>query len=88
MDGDEYRPVRDRAVLPAAGGDRHPDTAESYDLGNGSVAGVDQRRVIDAGFLELTRLGELPVSDPDVLRSLRVVDSVIGRATASGRGDG
>jgi len=30
--------------------------------------------VIDAGFLELTRLGELPASDPDVLRSLNVVD--------------
>ena len=38
----------------------HPDTAESYDLGNGSLPGVDQRRVVDAGFLELTRLGELP----------------------------
>jgi hypothetical protein len=48
----------------------HPDTAETYDLGNGSLPAVDQRRVIDAGFLELTRLGELPASDPDVLRSL------------------
>ena len=38
----------------------HPDTAETYDLGNGSLPGVDQRKVIDAGFLELTRLGELP----------------------------
>jgi glucan 1,4-alpha-glucosidase len=64
----------------------HPDTAESYDLGNGSLPGVDQRRVIDAGFLELTRLGELPASDPDVLRSLRVVDSVIGSQTSSGPG--
>jgi glucoamylase len=40
----------------------HPDTAETYDLGNGSLPGVDQRRVIDAGFLELTRLGELSAS--------------------------
>jgi glucan 1,4-alpha-glucosidase len=64
----------------------HPDTAETYDLGNGSLSGVDQRRVIDAGFLELTRLGELPASDPDVLRSLKVVDSVIGSPTASGPG--
>ena len=40
----------------------HPDTAQTYDLGNGSLAQVDQRRVIDAGFLELTRLGELPAS--------------------------
>jgi glucan 1,4-alpha-glucosidase len=64
----------------------HPDTAETYDLGNGSLATVDQRRVIDAGFLELTRLGELPASDPDVLRSLRVVDSVVGSPTSSGPG--
>jgi glucoamylase len=64
----------------------HPDTAETYDLGNGSVSGVDQRRVIDAGFLELTRLGELPASDPDVLRSLQVVDSVIESQTSSGPG--
>jgi hypothetical protein len=35
----------------------HPNTAETYDLGNGSLSGVDQRRVIDAGFLELTRRG-------------------------------
>ena len=45
----------------------HPDTAESYDLGNGSLPRVDQRKVIDAGFLELTRLGELQARDPDVL---------------------
>jgi glucoamylase len=64
----------------------HPNTAETYDLGNGSTTGVDQRRVIDAGFLELTRLGELPASDPDVLRSLQVVDSVIGSQTSSGPG--
>ncbi len=64
----------------------HPDTAETYDLGNGSLATVDQRRVIDAGFLELTRLGELPASDPDVVRSLRVVDSVVESPTASGPG--
>lgn len=64
----------------------HPDTAEAYDLGNGSLSHVDQRKVIDAGFLELTRLGELPAHDPDVLASLRVVDSVIESQTASGPG--
>jgi len=63
-----------------------PNAAETYDLGNGSQPQVDQRRVIDAGFLELTRLGELPANDPDVLASLKVVDSVIGSQTASGPG--
>jgi glucoamylase len=64
----------------------HPNTAETYDLGNGSLAKVDQRRVIDAGFLELTRLGELPANDADVRASLRVVDTVIASRTASGPG--
>jgi glucan 1,4-alpha-glucosidase len=55
-----------------------PDAAVTYNLGNGSVE-ADQRSVVDAGFLELTRLGILPADDPDVLRSLPVVDQVIGR---------
>jgi hypothetical protein len=63
-----------------------PNTAETYDLGNGSIPGVDQRRIIDAGFLELTRLGELPASDSDVNASLGVVDSVLESQTPSGPG--
>ena len=63
-----------------------PNAAEFYDLGNGSLSHVDQRSVIDAGFLELTRLGELPATDPDVQASLKVTDSVIESQTASGPG--
>ena len=50
-----------------------PDEAVTYNLGNGGPD-ADQRAVIDAGFLELTRLGILPADDPDVQRSLPVVD--------------
>jgi glucoamylase len=64
----------------------HPNLHEAYDLGNGSLSSVDQRDVVDAGFLELTRLGELPPRNGDVLRSLPVVDSVIESKTASGPG--
>ena len=64
----------------------NPNVADPYDLGNGSLTNVDQRSVIDAGFLELTRLGELPATDADVQRSLGVVDSVLERQTASGPG--
>src|SRR4029079_19075212 len=39
-----------------------PNAAQSYGLGNGSIT-VDQRSVIDAGFLELVRLGILPPDD-------------------------
>ena len=63
-----------------------PNTAETYDLGNGSIPAVDQRRIIDAGFLELTRLGELSASDSDVQTSLGVVDSVLRSQTPSGPG--
>ncbi|MGP4098575.1 glucodextranase DOMON-like domain-containing protein [Nonomuraea sp. KM90] len=62
-----------------------PDAAVSYNLGNGGPT-EDQRRVVDAGFLELTRLGILPPGDPDVLASLPVVDRVLRRTTARGPG--
>ncbi|MGN9841179.1 glucodextranase DOMON-like domain-containing protein [Nonomuraea sp. H19] len=62
-----------------------PDAAESYNLGNGGPT-EDQRRVVDAGFLELTRLGILRPDDPDVLASLPVVDRVLRRTTAGGPG--
>lgn len=64
----------------------HPNLHEAYDLGNGSLSNVDQRDVVDAGFLELTRLGELPPRNSDVLRSLPVTDSVIESKTTSGPG--
>jgi glucan 1,4-alpha-glucosidase len=62
-----------------------PNAAISYNLGNGGPT-LDQRDVIDAGFLELVRLGELPANDPDVLATLPIVDSTIGSSTPSGPG--
>ncbi|WIX92682.1 glucodextranase DOMON-like domain-containing protein [Amycolatopsis sp. DG1A-15b] len=62
-----------------------PDSEWNYNLGNGSVD-ADQRAVVDAGFLELTRLGVLPANDPDVAASLGVVDRVIKRDTPAGPG--
>jgi glucoamylase len=62
-----------------------PDAAITYNVGNGGPT-LDQREVIDAGFLELPRLGVLGADDPDVARSLAVVDADIRRDTASGPG--
>ena len=62
-----------------------PNAAISYGLGNGGPT-ADQRSIVDGGFQELTRLGELPADDPDVLASLPVLDRVIGRETPSGQG--
>ena len=62
-----------------------PNAAISYNVGNGGPT-LDQRSVIDAGFLELARLGELSASDPDIIASLPVVDATIRSNTASGFG--
>jgi glucoamylase len=62
-----------------------PNAAISYSLGNGGPT-VDQRSVIDGGFQELVRLGELPVSDPDIQASLGVLDNQISVSTPSGTG--
>jgi glucoamylase len=59
-----------------------PNAAISYGLGNGSIT-ADQRSVIDAGFLELVRLGILPATDPTVRSSLTVVDDTIERSLPS-----
>ena len=62
-----------------------PNAAITYNLGNGSVT-ADQRSVVDAGFLELVRLGVLPAGDPTMRASLAVVDRVIERQTPNGAG--
>lgn len=63
-----------------------PNGAYDYTLGNGNNSPVDQRTVIDQGFLELTRLGELPASDPVVANSLAVAAKAIDVSTPSGTG--
>ena len=62
-----------------------PNVAASINLGNGGAT-LDQRSVIDAGFLELVRLGELSANDADVQNSLKVVDATIMKQTPSGPG--
>ncbi|HEY3748619.1 MAG TPA: glucodextranase DOMON-like domain-containing protein [Pseudonocardiaceae bacterium] len=62
-----------------------PNAAITYGLGNGGPT-VDQRQVIDGGFQELVRLGELSPKDPDVTASLAVLDKQISVSTPSGTG--
>ena len=62
-----------------------PNAAIGYNLGNGGPT-LDQRAVIDGGFQELVRLGELPITDPDVQASLGVLDQHISVSTPSGTG--
>jgi len=62
-----------------------PNAAISYNVGNGGPT-LDQRSVIDAGFLELVRLGLKPFNDTAVTESLPIVDATIGTNMASGQG--
>ncbi|HEY0755913.1 MAG TPA: glycoside hydrolase family 15 protein [Ktedonobacteraceae bacterium] len=62
-----------------------PNAAISYGLGNGGPT-LDQRSVIDAGFLELVRLGLKPFNNQAITESLPVVDATIATNTPSGIG--
>jgi glucoamylase len=62
-----------------------PNLATKYNVGNGGPT-LDQRAVVDAGFLEYVRLGILPATDPAILNSLAVTDATIQRPTDSGAG--
>ena len=62
-----------------------PNAAISYNVGNGGPT-LDQRSVMDAGFLELARLGELAANDADIQQTLPVLDATIESQTPSGPG--
>jgi glucan 1,4-alpha-glucosidase len=78
-------PNRDQRYFIRLSKTGDPNAAISYNVGNGGPD-LDQRSVIDAGFLELVRLGELPANDADVTASLPVVDATIESSTPSGDG--
>ena len=62
-----------------------PNAATTYSLSNGGPT-VAQDTVIDGGFQELVRLGELSPNDPVVKNSLSVLDNTISVSTPSGTG--
>ena len=78
-------PLEPRSVLHPPVEERRPQRGRHYGLNNGGPT-LDQREVIDAGFLEYARLGVLAEDDPDLVRSLAVVDATIRRSTDSGVG--
>jgi glucoamylase len=62
-----------------------PNAATGYYLGNGGPT-LDQRSVIDGGFQDLVRLGELSPADPTFVNSLSVLDKQISVPTSTGTG--
>ena len=62
-----------------------PDDGQPFDVGNGGGT-FDEREIVDAGFLELVRLGIRSPQDPLIVRSLNVIDKVIKVETPHGAG--
>jgi glucan 1,4-alpha-glucosidase len=60
-----------------------PDTGGPMDTANGGGM-WDEREIVDAGFLELVRLGITRPDDPLIVKSLPVVDRVIKVDTPNG----
>jgi len=65
--------------------DGDPNAATTYSIGDSGPSAMDQRKVVDPGFLELVRLGVLPASDRVVRNSIAVVDQKLSYLTARGR---
>lgn len=63
--------------------DRDPDDGADRGLANGGPT-LDERNVVDAGFLELVRLGVKPADDPVIRNSVDVVDDTIRVETPNG----
>src|SRR5262249_38820089 len=60
-----------------------PDKGEPLEINNGGGT-WDEREIVDAGFLELVRLGITPPGDPLIAQSVAVVDKVIKVDTPNG----
>lgn len=61
----------------------NPNDGAKIEINSGGGA-YDEREIVDAGFLELVRLGIKPADDPLVIKSLAVIDKVIRVNTRGG----
>jgi glucoamylase len=60
-----------------------PNDGAIFNVGNGG-GDYDEREIVDAGFLELVRLGVRRADDPLIAKSLPVIDGIIKIATPNG----
>jgi len=60
-----------------------PNSGDKIELNNGAGS-FDEREIIDAGFLELVRLGIKSPDDPLIQKSIKVIDQVIKVKTPNG----
>lgn len=62
-----------------------PDAGEKIELNNNSGS-ADERDIVDAGFLELVRLGIKSPDDKLILKSIKVIDQMLRVVTPNGDG--
>ena len=60
-----------------------PDAGDKIELNNGAGS-FDEREIVDAGFLELVRLGIKSPDDPIIQNSVKVIDETIRVKTPNG----
>jgi glucoamylase len=65
--------------------DSNPNDGDKIEINSGGGV-YDEREIVDAGFLELVRLGIKTADDPLIARTLRVVDKLIKVQTPGGQG--
>jgi glucoamylase len=63
----------------------NPNEAAAIEI-NSNGGTYDQREIVDAGFLELVRLGVVKANDPLITKSIAVVDSLLKVETPNGPG--
>lgn len=63
----------------------NPNDGARIEINSGGGA-YDEREIVDAGFLELVRLGIRPADDPLIANSLNIVDRLIKVETPGGDG--
>ncbi|MBX7169695.1 MAG: hypothetical protein K1X72_01985 [Pyrinomonadaceae bacterium] len=62
-----------------------PDAGDKIELNNGAGTWAENE-IVDAGFLELVRLGIKSPNDPLIVKSLKVIDEVLKVKTPNGEG--
>ncbi|MGI8919275.1 MAG: glycoside hydrolase family 15 protein [Pyrinomonadaceae bacterium] len=65
--------------------DPDPNDGDKIEINSGGGV-YDEREIVDAGFLELVRLGIKPADDPLIVRTLNVIDKLIKAETPGGPG--
>jgi glucoamylase len=65
--------------------DGDPNDGDRIEINSGGGV-YDEREIIDAGFLELVRLGIKPADDPLIVRTLKLIDQLIKVETPGGSG--